>query len=150
MTEEQMQRGPDPAQQAESPWEARDGLVTVSLLSEGETAPESLPCTPALALLLERAARINRSYEADFDISFSSMLLAFLASDDPLSRWFQRYVNKAGIDVTALLERWKLDEATLGNIGAQLIAEEDLLRSYRQTSSARSLLHAAQELHATV
>ena len=56
MTEEQMQREPDPAQQAESPWEASDGLVTVSLLSEGETAPESLPCTPALALLLERTA----------------------------------------------------------------------------------------------
>lgn len=145
---EQMQRQSDSAQQAGSMEETEDSIV-VSLLSEGSTTPDALPATPALARLLTRATRINRSYEAEFDVSFSSMLLAFLASDDPLSLWFRGYVREAGIAVDALLSQRKLDEKTLERITLAPVAAEELEVPRRQTSSARSLFHAAQDFLAT-
>ncbi len=66
----------------------------------------SLPTTtytPELTRLLGRAAIVNQSYETDWDASFTSVLLAFLISDDPVSRWLQDYVRTAGVDRTELL-----------------------------------------------
>jgi hypothetical protein len=99
-------------------------------------------------MLLVRARRINRSYEAKYDVSFSSMLLAFLVSADPLSVWFQGYVREAGVEVKALLERRKLNEATLQSIAAEPITPEELEETHRQTRSAEQLFGAARDFRA--
>lgn len=60
--------------------------------------------SPELQRLLTSSAQINNYFGEDFDVSFSSLLLAFLASDDMVSQWFQAYVKRAGIDVGKILE----------------------------------------------
>src|SRR5215207_3098817 len=134
----------------ESPREAEASTAVIHLLSEGDTVPKDSPSTVALARLLVQARRINESYEAGFDVTFSSMLLAFLASDDPLSVWFQGYVRKAGVAVKVLLERRKLDETTLESIATRPIAPEELEETHRQTQSAEQLFRAARDFRAAV
>ena len=60
--------------------------------------------------LLARSKLINEYYEKDFDISFSSIFLAFLANDDPISRWFSGYVKVGGIDVQRILEERNVNQ----------------------------------------
>ncbi|HEY3230707.1 MAG TPA: toll/interleukin-1 receptor domain-containing protein, partial [Roseiflexaceae bacterium] len=130
--------------------QAQESAVTIQLLSEGSTTPDELPATAALARLLARATRINHGYEEKFDVTFSSILLAFLADDDPLSRWFQRYVREANIAVDALMVARKLDRATLDRDAAQPVAAQELDVPRRQTSSARALFEAAREFSETI
>ncbi len=121
----------------------------------GAFVPNQAPPTPGSGIpertaellgLLARAARLNRHYEADFDASFSSMLLAFLVSDDWVSRWFQRYVREAGVAVDALLAQRKLDRATLEQEAAEGVSLQEMETRWRQTSSATSLLDAARRI----
>lgn len=95
-----------------------------------------------------KAKRINRSYEAEFDVTFGSMLLAFLVSDDPLSVWFQGYVREAGVEIKVLLQRRKLDEATLQSIAAEPVTPEELEETHRQTRSAEQLFGPARDFRA--
>ena len=52
------------------------------------------------------------------EIAFQLGLLAFLASDDFVSQWFQAYVKKAGIDVAKILEARKLSREIMEEITA--------------------------------
>jgi hypothetical protein len=86
-------------------------VVIVRLSSRQSDMPvKEVPSTRALAQLLARATLINsearqRGYEkSGFDISFKSMLLAFLISDDPWSRWFKPYVQAKTASVDELLK----------------------------------------------
>lgn len=92
-------------------------------------------CSLELKRLLARAMLINQHYEKDFDISFSSMLLAFLISDDPFSLWFRDYVKRVGIDVGRLLEERKVSQQILKDIAHCAILSDQLPASYRQTTS---------------
>lgn len=74
--------------------------------------------SPELQRLLARSAQINSYFGEDFDVSFSSLLLAFLASDDFVSQWFQAYVKKAGVDVGTILEARKLSREIMEEITA--------------------------------
>jgi len=92
---------------APSFWEE---VVIVRLSSRESGIPvKEFPSTRALALLLARATLINneareRGFEkSGFDISFKSMLLAFLISDDPWSQWFKPYVQAKTARVDELL-----------------------------------------------
>jgi hypothetical protein len=145
-------RAIDPtAQQVVQPEEeAQKIFVTIQALSPGSSTPDVLSVTPALARLLARATRLNQQYEKEFDLTFSSMLLAFLASDDPLSLWFKDYVKEIGIALDELLKIRKLDPAALERIAAQPVSEQELQRPWRQTSSAKSLFTAAQEICRTI
>lgn len=146
---EQMQRqNSDGDSLTGSPGGSERPTAVIHLLSEGATVPQDFPSTVALAQLLVRAKRINRSYEAKFDATFSSMLLAFLVSDDPLSGWFQGYVRETGVEVKALLERRNLDETALQSIAAEPVTPEELKETYRQTRSAEQLFRAAREFRA--
>lgn len=122
------------------------GIRKLRLSREGADRAEELMSTPTLAALLARAARINARYENDFDVTFSSVLLAFLASDDPLSRWFQTYVEDARIRIDALLKNRKLDTDSLKRIAAEPLPESEIDAVRRQTSSAVSLIGAAEDL----
>lgn len=148
---EQMQQQPD---DSDRPNGSRGGTqaptVVIHLLREGDTAPLDWPSTGALARLLVQAGRINQSYETEFDATFSSMLLAFLVSDDPLSVWFQGYVREARVAVEELLERRNLDEKGLEDIAARPIPPEELEETHRQTRSAAELFRAARDLRTEV
>jgi hypothetical protein len=102
-------------------------------------------CSLELKRLLARAKLINRHYEKDFDISFSSMLLAFLISDDPFSRWFRDYVNGVEIDVGRLLEERKVSQQILEDIAHCAILPDQPPASYRQTTSTTIYLDIADK-----
>lgn len=98
--------------------------------------------SPELQRLLARSAQINSYFGEDFDISFSSLLLAFLASDDMVSQWFQAYVKKAGVDVAKILEARKLSREIMEEITA---ARPPALQPLRMTTSAKRYARSAEE-----
>ena len=51
-----------------------------------QEVPSKVDYSPELQRLLARSAQINSYFGEDFDVSFSSLLLAFLASDDLVSQ----------------------------------------------------------------
>src|SRR5512136_3087678 len=71
-----------------------------------------------LSRLLARSQLINMYYEKDFDISFSSLFLAFLVNDDSISKWFRDYVGKSKIKVSMILEERKMTKQLLEEIAA--------------------------------
>jgi hypothetical protein len=124
-------------------------VLTISMHSPSSTRTTNLIATPALAHLLTKATRINQAYEKDFDLSFSSMLLAFLAANDPLSQWFSRYVKDAGIAIDEILQQRGLQRATLEEIAAQPLTETELSRltvARRWTASSEKLFEAGMTL----
>lgn len=102
-------------------------------------------CSLELKRLLTKAKLINQYYEKDYDISFSSMLLAFLVGDDPISRWFSNYVKKVGIDVGRLLEERKVSQRILEDIASRPILPDHLPAFYRQTTSTKIYLCMADK-----
>jgi hypothetical protein len=95
--------------------------------------------------LLFRSASINKYFEEDFDISFSSLLLAFLVNDDLVSQWFQSYITQAGINVQKILEERSLNQRIMDDIAAAApIPPHGRLR---MTTSARRFLQAAKQLN---
>ena len=98
-----------------------------------------------LKSLLARAKLINQYYEKDFDISFSSMLLAFLVSNDTFSRWFSDYVKRVGIDVVRLIEERKVSQQILEDIASRAVLPDQLPASYRQTTSTTMYLGMADK-----
>jgi hypothetical protein len=108
--------------------------------------PQSLPeysYSPALQRLLSRSASINSYYERDFDISFSSLFLALLCSDDPVSLWFQAYIKKARINRNSILKERRLSMQIMEEIARSLPPTP---RSPRLTTSAQRYLQAADQL----
>ncbi len=108
-------------------------------------SPDVPNCSLELKRLLARAKLINQYYEEDFDISFSSILLAFLVSDDPFSRWFRDYVKIVGIDVGRILEARKVSQQIIGDISSRVILPDQLSDSYRQSTSATIYLSMADK-----
>src|SRR5712692_6208393 len=119
-------------------------ILSITLLSDTGTG-DVFTGTVELKRLLERATRINGHYEAEFDVTFSSMLLAFLISDDPLSQWFSGYGQEAGVAVDELLGARKLDRATFESIRGQPVTAQDIEQPRRRTSSAANLFQAATD-----
>ncbi|MBV9209114.1 MAG: TIR domain-containing protein, partial [Acidobacteria bacterium] len=133
---------------ASQPQPSGDAL-NISLQQPSSTRTVDYAASPALAYLLAKATRINHALGQEFDLSFSSMLLAFLASDDLLSRWFSRYVKDADIAIDELLKARTLDRATLERIASDPFSEMELSKlDYPRvrTESAQRLFDAAREL----
>jgi hypothetical protein len=115
-----------------------DGRIATARRAEWQT-----DCSLELKRLLARAKLINQHYEKDFDLSFSSMLLAFLVSEDPFSRWFRDYVK--GIDIRRLLEERKVSHKILENIASRTILPDQTPASYRLTTSTTIYLETADK-----
>lgn len=113
-------------------------------MATAETPLEFGNYSPDMERLLYRSASINKHFEDDFDVSFSSLLLAFLVSDDLVSQWFQSYIRQAGINVQKILEERGLDRRTLDDIAAA--APIPSQGNLRMTTSARRFLQAAKQL----
>jgi hypothetical protein len=95
--------------------------------------------------LLARSKLINEYYEKDFDISFSSIFLAFLANDDPISQWFSGYVKVGGIDVQRILEERNVNQQIIDDISSRTILPYLLHASHRLTTSAMKYLSLANQ-----
>jgi hypothetical protein len=102
-------------------------------------------CSLELRRLLGRARLINQYYEKDFDLSFSSMLLAFLANRDPVSQWFRGYIKEAGIDVKRILNERHLTQQMIEDIASRTLLPELLQPPYRQTTSTTIYLSFADK-----
>jgi hypothetical protein len=109
-----------------------------------EPSPETKNYSHDMESLLSRSASINRYYEEDFDISFSSLFLAFLVNDDLVSQWFQAYVRQTGINIQKILEERGLDQRIMEDIAHAMPSEP---RTYRMTNSAKRFLQAADRLY---
>lgn len=94
--------------------------------------------------VLYRASLINSYFEKDFDLSFTSMLLGFLGSEMPLSRWFQAYVATHNVDFEGMLASRKINAEILAEIAKR--ERDPTASNFRQTSSAQSLLSTASDL----
>ena len=110
-----------------------------------EISPNVPDCSLELKCLLARAKLINQYYEKDFDISFSSMLLAFLVCNDTISRWFRDYVKNVGINVGRIIEERKVNQQILQDIATRVILPDRLPASYRQTTSTTIYLGMADK-----
>jgi KAP family P-loop domain len=132
-------------------------VVIVRLSSRQSDMPvKEVPSTHALAQLLARATLINsearqRGYErSGFDISFKSMLLAFLISDDPWSRWFKPYVQAKTASVDELLKERHFQGGKefeeLDSHANRSDAELEMAVVRRQTADGELLVDAAREL----
>ena len=94
---------------------------------------------------LARSKLINEYCEKDFDISFSSLFLAFLANNDPISKWFGCYVNDIEIDVESILEERNVDQWIIDDIASGVIMPSQLNASLRLTTSAMKYLSMANQ-----
>lgn len=124
----------------------QESATIISLQAPSSTTVVNFAATPALAQLLAKATRINQAIEREFDLSFSSLLLAFLASDDPLSQWFSRYVKEAGIAIDELLKGQRLERSTLDRVITEPLNETELStldRPRLRTESAKRIFEQA-------
>ena len=99
--------------------------------------------SPELSRLLARSKLINKHYEEDFDISFSSLFLAFLVNDDIISKWFQDYVNESKVKINIILEERKITKQLMEEIAEFQPSDLDH-RNYRLTTSAETYLRIAE------
>lgn len=106
------------------------------------TPPDRISYSRELEHFLVRSKLINSYYEKDFDISFSSLFLAFLANDDTFSKWFQTYAKQAGIDVQGIMEERGINQQIMSEIAN---SEPFSGRSYKMTISAQKYLQTADQ-----
>lgn len=97
--------------------------------------------SPEMQRLLARSALINHYYE-DFDISFSSLFLDFLANDDTVSQWFQVYVKRARINIDKIMQERGLNQQIMGEIARSRLPEP---YAYSMTTSALRFLQTADQ-----
>jgi hypothetical protein len=122
--------------------EAGTNPVSVFLEDEGEPAQEVL-VTQALADVLARSAQISRGND-EFDVSFSSLLIATLASDpsDPAVRYFRAYAEKFRSDM--LLRKRNLGEDSVAELQSQALDRTRLASPLRRTISAAQAFKMAE------
>jgi hypothetical protein len=102
--------------------------------------------TPELRSLLVKASLVNENSLENFDYSFTSIFLAFLVANDPMSRWFQEYVKQADIRISEII-KWKgLPPTALDRI--RELPESITMPDRRPsvTSSAQAIFNYASSL----
>lgn len=136
---------------------ANQSGVMVHVIQQSETVPRSIPATPDLANLMALAALIRMQAsdigtgsEEPFNVSFSWLLLAFLAADNPLSQWFKRYVDDAELTLKPLYEQAQVNEKVINIVATGPITAIELDTVKGITASTYSLLTIANKLLNTV
>src|SRR5262245_29237130 len=121
-------------------------ILTVNLRLEDDKVPETWLVTPELQAVLSTASAANHAAPKPevFDLSFTTILYAFLRATDSCSRFFQQYAKEQGLNRVALLARKNFSEATLAGL------REDPAAGIQQalvcTVSAKKLLSNARDL----
>jgi hypothetical protein len=102
-----------------------------------------------LSKLLGRAVLITRGSEEGkqgLDISFTTLLAAFLVSDDPISLWFQRYVQVGGVNRQAILDSKALSPQLLEEVRQDEEPRKHVMETVNMTDSVSAILRQAQGL----
>src|SRR5262249_48668415 len=96
--------------------------------------------TAELNQLVQRAILIKDKSvpQENMDIDFTTLLLAFLISDDVISLWFREYVELASIDLDKILDSHKIDRKTIREIHNQQISTSPFKQKPKLTVSANS------------
>src|SRR5581483_7744149 len=83
-----------------------------------------------------------------FTLSFTSIVLGLLVSTDPLSTWFQRYVEETGVSIDSILKHGNLDRDRLAAVRSSPPSpDEDPGRPLRHpTTSAGRIIETAYRL----
>jgi KAP family P-loop domain len=83
----------------------------------------------------------------DFDIDFTTLLLAFLISKDTISVWFREYVDLASIDLDKILESKNLNRKILfEEIQNQQVSTKPFKQKPRLTVSANNIFTEATKI----
>ena len=82
------------------------------------------------------------------DLSFTTILIGFLASNVPLARWFQRYVRDANVESERLLLSKKIDSQALNAIRSKPYDPEAVAEA-SWTATALYVGQAANDLSVT-
>jgi hypothetical protein len=103
--------------------------------------------------ILYRATLVSRHYNVQlaaegirgnsFDVTFTTLLLGFLASNVPLAQWFRTYVRDANVAVGRMLSSKKLDRQALEKLAAE-DAPHDF--GWSATHVASEIIRSASEL----
>jgi len=114
------------------------------------TVGPPLPSSPALELLIRRAAWLGRGADAVPVVSFTSLFLGCFTSHDELSLWVQDTAARIGPTVANIVRRWShanfiIDEARVRTGRAKPEAELPA-GPVLQTRSATQVMLAAREL----
>jgi hypothetical protein len=118
------------------------GSWTVHFLDEGATSPVQMAVAEPLAGALARAAEVNAGKD-EFDLSFSSLFIGVLASEDTLGTLLRSYFEHAQVDSAGLSERRHTDFAGLAAKPAPM---DRLSKPLLRTASARSALTEAERV----
>ncbi len=103
--------------------------------------------TSELRRLIARAVQINESGQQHFTYSSSTLLISFLVSDDPVSRWFRDYLEFANVNLGDTLARKGLSADALEQIRLSPPPEAILNQiEVRPAASAESILYGAREM----
>lgn len=95
-----------------------------------------------LHALLARAYSLRQNSNEDpaIDYSFTIILIGFLAAEDPVSRWFQRYVADANISVDAIYSSKSIKRE---DVERSIPTEVPFAQRGRFTTSAQSIFGEA-------
>lgn len=100
-----------------------------------------------LTMLLRRAACIGRG-KIPY-VSFSSLFLAFFASDDPISLWMQEKAQWIGPRIDDIVRQWTVHAPHIAGLSEDRIEEaadrdtDDLPDQYQSSPSAQNMLELA-------
>lgn len=108
---------------------------------------------PDLRDVMSRAALLNQGDPQKIEISFTSLLIGFLAGSDSWSVWLQDYISRRNINIDPMLTSLNCTRARLDEVRAMKPSETQLARAdggnrnaYKWTSSAQRLARASDEL----
>ncbi len=127
-----------------------------SILPETPTIPEGISAESANLLVCAFDLTEGSAELEEFNFSFTSILVAFLASDDPLSRWFQSFAAQHESQFEQLLKHRNVSRARLDEVRAKKPDASNIQRVLNRkprptwTSSAQAVLTAANDLKRSV
>ncbi len=104
--------------------------------------------TPDVENLLKLSVLINENspegYKENFAYSFTSILLAFMIAEDPLSKWFQNFIETERINTRTILEEKHITKEKWEDIIKNKRGVPKL-KLHAWTSSARTVFTIAEE-----
>lgn len=109
------------------------------------------PWSDELARAVQRAGWIGRRPDGPETVSFTSLFLGILASDDATSRWASETAREIGPREQAILERWAASAGPLARREVGIVGEAsaipiDKVVANKRTPSATRVLNEAARL----
>ncbi len=108
---------------------------------------EGIQADPELQKVLAIASHVGVAGNGEVNVSYTSLLIALLWSDDPTSKWIQSQLDELGVRKTAIYAARKIDESQREPILKKVLSGEIArLRTDQTSISARTVLSEARSL----